>query len=146
MKKFLLIVIVLLIAIQFIPTDKTNPQIDDKIKLNTSNEVMDILKRSCYDCHSHETKWPNYSAIAPMSWNIIGHVNDGRKALNYSEWKNIDQKIKIKRIERTIKTVNNGMMPLPNYLRFHDEAILSDADKNIIVEWSKKELLNLKSQ
>ncbi len=146
MKKFLFILIGLLIAIQFIPTNKTNPPIDDNIKLTASTEVMDILKRSCYDCHSHETKWPDYSSIAPISWNIIGHVNDGRKALNYSEWKTIDPKIKIKRIERTIKTVNNGMMPLPNYLRFHDEAVLTDADKNILVEWSKVELLNLKGK
>jgi hypothetical protein len=146
LKNFLFILIGLLIAIQFIPTDKTNPPINDNIKLNASTEVMNILKRACYDCHSCETKWPTYSAIAPISWNIIGHVNDGRKALNYSEWKNIDPKIKIKRLERTIKTVNNGMMPLPNYLRFHEEAILSDADKNIIVEWSKEELLNLKGQ
>jgi hypothetical protein len=138
--------IVLFIAIQFIPTNKINPPIDDNIKLNISAEIMDILKRSCYDCHSNETKWPTYSSIAPMSWNIIGHVNDGRKALNFSQWKKIDPKVKIKRLERTIKTVNNGMMPLSSYLLLHDEAILSDEDKKILVDWSKEELLNLKAK
>ncbi len=145
MKNFLFTLIFLLIAIQFIPTSKTNPPIIDSDKLTCSTEVMDILKRSCYDCHSHETKWPSYSSIAPISWSVIGHVNDGRKAFNFSNWKNIDPKIKIKRLERTIKTVGNGIMPLPEYLRFHKEAVLTDTDKNILVEWSKKELQNLKS-
>ena len=140
MKKTIIILILLLIAIQFIPTDKTNPPVNSAITLNASDEVMVILKKSCYDCHSHETKWPGYSAIAPISWNIIGHVNDGRKALNFSEWKNINPEIKIKRLKRSIKTVNNGMMPLPNYIRLHDEAVMSDADKKIIVDWCNKEL------
>ncbi len=140
MKKTIIILILLLIAIQFIPTNKTNPPVNSAITLNASDEVMVILKKSCYDCHSHETTWPGYSAIAPISWNIIGHVNDGRKALNFSEWKNINPEIKIKRLKRSIKTVNNGMMPLPNYIRLHDEAVMSDADKKIIVDWCNKEL------
>lgn len=140
MKKTILILILAFIAIQFIPTDKTNPPIDDASKLNASNKVMDILKRSCYDCHSYETVWPEYSSIAPISWSIIGHVNDGRKALNFSTWTDIPKEIKIKRLKRAIKTVNNGMMPLPNYLRFHDEAVLSDEDKQVIVHWCESEL------
>lgn len=140
MKKIFLIVILLFIAIQLIPVDKTNPPVNEAIKLNASSDVMGILQKSCYDCHSHETKWPGYSAVAPFSWVIVDHVEDGRKALNFSEWSEIDHDIKIKRLKRAIKTVNNGMMPLPSYLRFHDEAVMSDEDKKIVIDWCNEEL------
>ncbi len=140
MKKFIILLIVILIAIQFIPVDKTNPPIDAKANLTSPDEVMKILKNSCYDCHSNETIWPSYSAIAPFSIFIAGHVRDGRKALNFSNWANIAPDIKTKRIKRAIKTINNSMMPTPGYVRMHKETILSDEQKKIVVDWFKGEL------
>ena len=41
------------------------------------------MRRSCYDCHSHETTWPWYSHVAPASW-LVAHdeldTNDGSGA------------------------------------------------------------------
>jgi hypothetical protein len=140
MKKTIIILIFLLIAIQFIQPAKTNPQTDDALKLQAPQEVMSILKRACYDCHSNQTVWPWYSNIAPMSWNIVSHVNNGRKALNFSEYNNIEPKIKQKRLKRSIKTINNAMMPLENYIKLHDEAVLTKQDKQILIKWLKEEL------
>ena len=47
---------------------------------------MNIFKRSCYDCHSNDTNWPWYSSIAPVSWSVSSHVEDGRQWLNFSIW------------------------------------------------------------
>ncbi len=143
MKKSLLLFIALLISIQFIPTSKTNPLVDEKLKLNAKSEVMNILKRSCYNCHSNETKWPIYSNIAPFSWFIISGVKNGRKALNFSKWEDIKSDIKIKRLQRAIKTINNNLMPPPGYLKIHDDAILSEEEKKIITKWFKLELKKL---
>ena len=138
--KITLIMIAILLAIQLIRPEKTNPPIDQSLTLKAPENVMKILKNSCYDCHSNETKWPAYAEIAPISWNIIGHVNDGREALNFSQWKTIDPKIKIARLKRSIKTINNGMMPLSNYLFMHDKAKLSDAQKRVIIQWCNQQL------
>ncbi len=140
MRKTILILIFLLMGIQFIQSKKTNPTINDALKLQAPKEVMSILKRACYDCHSNETIWPSYSYIAPISWSVLAHVNDGRKALNFSEYKNMDPKIRQKRLKRSIKTVGNAMMPLPSYLRFHDEAVLNNKDKDTLVSWLREEL------
>ncbi len=140
MKKYIIALTVLLISIQFIPIDKINPPIDESTNLKASKEVLEILKRSCYDCHSNETTWPTYSSIAPISWQVAANVKNGRKALNFSNYSNIDKEIKTKRLERAIKTINNGLMPPPDYILLHKEAILSDEDKKIIVDWFKKEL------
>ncbi|MDA3907907.1 MAG: heme-binding domain-containing protein [Sulfurimonas sp.] len=140
LKKTLIITIILLISIQFISVDKTNPPVDESISLKAPNEVMSILKKGCYDCHSNETKWPYYSDIAPVSFFVASHVNKGRKAMNFSVWNKIDSKIKHKRLKRAVITVNNGIMALPSYISAHDEAKLSKGEKEIITTWFKKQL------
>jgi len=44
-----------------------------------------ILKRSCYDCHSNETRWPWYGYVAPFAWWLERDVGLGRKQLNFSD-------------------------------------------------------------
>ena len=140
LKKIIIGIVLVLVLIQFIPLEKTNPKIDKTIALHTDENIMKILKKSCYDCHSNETKWSIYSDIAPLSFSVLSHVNDGRKALNFSKWKNIKLSIKKARFKRAIKTVNNEMMPLSSYLMFHEEAKMSKEDRKILVKWFEKEL------
>ena len=84
MKKIIIALIVILIGIQFIPVERTNPPVTREI--NAPDNISSILKASCYDCHSNETDWPWYSYIAPVSFLVAGDVMDGRKNLNFSEW------------------------------------------------------------
>jgi len=145
LKKTVIIIVVILIGIQFIRVEETNPPLDEKLTLNTDSKVMDILKNSCYDCHSFETKWPTYSSIAPISFFVASHVNKGRKALNFSEWANIEAKTKVNRLERAVKTVNNEMMALPSYVSVHENAKLSKEDKVTLTQWFEKELIKIKT-
>ena len=66
-KKILYGFIALLIIIQFFRIDKTNPEIiaeNDFIIANKApEEIATLLKNSCYDCHSNESKYPWYSNI-----------------------------------------------------------------------------------
>jgi len=143
LKKTIIFLAVTLIAIQFIPLEKTNPKVDENITLKTDEKVLTILKKSCYDCHSYETKWSVYSDIAPLSFGVVSHVTDGRKALNFSNYNNIDSEIKTARLERAIKTINNGRMPVSNYLAFHEEARMTKEDKETLIAWFEKELEKL---
>ena len=138
--KSLLFLVVILIAMQFIPLHKTNPKVDEAIALHTDAKVMKILRKSCYDCHSNETKWSVYADIAPLSFGVVSHVEDGRAALNFSKYKIIPQEIKIARLKRAISTVKLGIMPLSSYLLFHPEASLSKEEKKILIAWFEKEL------
>jgi hypothetical protein len=131
---------ILFIAMQFIHPKTTNPPIDKSLELKATKEVKDILKKSCYDCHSFETKWPIYSKIAPLSWLVVDHVNVGREVLNYSTWNKLSKDEKIKKLKRSLQTLRSGMMPLPSYLWAHPEAKLSKNDKNILGGWLKSEL------
>ena len=139
LKKSIIFLVATLIAIQFISLDKTNPKVDENLTLHTDAKVMKILKKSCYDCHSYETKWSIYSDIAPLSFGVVSHVNDGRQALNFSTYKNIDQEIKDKRFQRAVVLIKNERMPVSNYLAFHEEARMTPEEKKILIDWFEKE-------
>ena len=75
-------------AIQFVPVDRTNPPVETA--LTAPPAVREILVGACFDCHSHETTWPWYSRVAPLSWLIADHVTEGRRDLNFSRWPAFD--------------------------------------------------------
>ncbi len=140
MKTYLIVLSVVILAMQLIRPERTNPTADKALEIQTDPKVMKILKRSCYDCHSNETKWPVYSAIAPFSWTIASHVDTGREVLNYSTWKQLDDNTKVKKLQRTIQTIGTGVMPLPSYTWIHKDAKLTKADRELLHQWAKKEL------
>jgi len=143
LKKTIIILIVIFVAIQFIRIDKTNPVVDEKLTLKAPKEVGSILQKGCYDCHSNETKWPYYSNIAPISFFVGTHVKKGRKALNFSIYNQIKDDIKVQRLKRAIFMVKTERMALPSYVSAHEEAKLSKDEKNILINWFKDELASL---
>src|SRR5216683_7001806 len=48
--------------------------------------VMQIVERSCQNCHSEKTEWPWYSYVAPMSWLVERDVGRARSRMNLSRW------------------------------------------------------------
>lgn len=140
MKKIIINFVVFLLLLQLIPLEKTNPPIDSQHRLNTDASVMKILKKSCYDCHSNETKWPLYASIAPFSFFVASHVDDGRKALNFSNYNNIDSKTKEKRLNRAITTIKNERMALPSYRFIHEKANLSKEENELLIAWLEEEI------
>lgn len=123
------------VGIQFVPVDaKENPP--SQPPLPEPPEVVAILKRACYDCHSHEVRWPWYSRIAPVSWLVARDVIEGRKGINYSEWPKDEDDRAFNR-EQTWDSVQTGQMPLWFYLPLHPEANLTEADKAILKKWAE---------
>ncbi len=132
-KVIIIIVIGILLLIQLFPGNRTNPPATGEIQ--TSAEINKILQKSCYDCHSHQTRWPWYSRIAPSSWLVIHDVDEGREHLNFSTWNNYTSREKIKIYEEIREVLEEEEMPLKPYLWLHPEAGLSEVDKQILYQW-----------
>src|SRR6056297_2303298 len=85
-------ILVLFVLIQFFRIDKTNPEFNKKndylTSVETSKDVSSILRNACYDCHSYETNYPWYSNVAPVSWMLKNHIEEGRHHVNFSLWQN----------------------------------------------------------
>ena len=96
-----------------------------------------MLKTSCYDCHSNESIYPWYTNIAPVSWWIKKHINEGRDELNFSEWGNYSARRKDHKLDEIIELVEEGEMPLKSYLITHGDAKISTEQRAKIIEWAK---------
>ena len=125
----------LFVGMQLIPVERTNPPADPALEIKAPAKVMAIFKRSCYDCHSNETRWPWYSHIAPAKWFIARDVKVGRQWLNFSEWERYDEERKAKLKGLIFKAVGLAM-PLGLYVKAHPEAALSPEDKKTIRDWT----------
>ena len=134
LKKILIGIAGIIIVIQFIPVDRSNPPAEGE--LMESTELKTILKRSCYDCHSNETSWPWYSSVAPVSWLVADDVSEGRRHLNFSEWGDLTRQKVARKKEHIWEEVKEGGMPLSKYLWMHSDAKLSQKDKDIIRDWT----------
>jgi len=131
----LLALIAVFVALQLVPVERTNPPVGSDV--DAPEEVEAILRRSCYDCHSHETRWPWYSYVAPVSWFVVNHVNDGRGDLNFSEWPTFDFEAQDLALSDVREQITKGEMPLPSYLILHPNARLSEDDKAALLDWAK---------
>ena len=135
------LVMVVLILIQFVPVDRSNPPVTGEVA--APNPVMEVLRNSCYDCHSNETRWPWYSRVAPVSWRISEHVQKGRGALNFSEWQSLLPEDQGEAREEIWEKVERGVMPLSDYLRMHPEAVLTESQKDALRRWAEGQAQSL---
>ncbi|HHY85673.1 MAG TPA: heme-binding domain-containing protein [Verrucomicrobia bacterium] len=102
-------------------------------------EIAEMIRNSCYDCHSHETRWPWYSRVAPVSWWLVDHVNDGREELNFSNWPRDDARRAAKMLRGIRDEVEYGTMPLPSYTWGHPKARLTQAQREQLAAWADEE-------
>jgi hypothetical protein len=151
MKKFLkialIVVVVFLVVAQFFRPSHVNPPIDPTKTLVATApvpaNVESTFERSCYDCHSNKTVYPWYANVAPLSWWLASHINDGRRQLNFSEWAPYSQKKKLRKLKAICDEVKQGDMPLKTYLPMHSKAKLSGDDKLAICTWVATETSRL---
>lgn len=151
MKKILKWAVILLAVafalLQFVRPARTNPLVDESKTLQANTrmtpQVSAILERSCRDCHSNKTVWPWYSNVSPVSWFVAGHVEDGRRDMNFSEWAKYDLHRREAYLGLICEMVSKGMMPLNSYTRIHRQAKLSAEDARAICEWTKAERQSL---
>jgi|SRR6185369_283463 len=141
LKKILLLVLVLLIIIQFIHPSRnisTGEQPHNIAQtFNVPTEVKTILDKACMDCHSNNTRYRWYFKIQPVDWWLTNHVNEGKRELNFDEYTNKSLRYQYHKMESTVDMVKKGEMPLDSYLWVHKDAILSDAEKNVLINWAQ---------
>ncbi|TWW00822.1 cytochrome P460 family protein [Chitinophaga pinensis] len=125
-----LFLVVVGIAIQFIRPGISNPPVTGEIKV--PDDVAQILRASCYDCHSNQTQLKWFDQIAPASWLVAQHIRDGRKILNFSNWDSLAAGDQKGNLFLSVNQAMFGEMPLASYTTFHPEAKLTPAALNTL--------------
>ena len=122
--------IILFGLIQLVPYGRNhaNPPIIAEPEWD-SPATRDLAVRACYDCHSNETVWPSYSNVAPISWLVQNHTDEGREKLNFSEWGTRQYEV-----DELAETVAEGEMPPFGYTPLHPTADLTPAEKQQLID------------
>jgi Haem-binding domain len=129
------VVVAVFVAAQFVRPDRTNPPTDINRKIGAragaTSELVGVLDRSCGDCHSNSTVWPWYTNVAPFSWLMAYGVNEGRKAVNFSDWATYPPGQQRKLLIESCQDVRSGKMP-GLYMALRPETRLSSQDIDTI--------------
>ncbi len=139
LRKILWTFVIILVISQFFKPDKNESdahwETDFILVEKPPQEIAELLKTSCYDCHSNNTKYPWYNKITPVNYWMADHVKHGKGHLNFSEWDAYTAKKKDHKLEEIIEEVKEHAMPLPSYLWMHKEAKLSDGQIKTLLNW-----------
>ncbi|RXJ44628.1 heme-binding domain-containing protein [Gelidibacter gilvus] len=141
LKVILFVLLVVFIGIQFMPTKRNQsdlvPKTDFLVVNNTPETIGKLLQVSCYDCHSNNTAYPWYNGIQPIAWFLEDHIMEGKKELNFSEWDAYSNRRKNSKLKSIMSQIRDDEMPLFTYTLIHRDAILSDVEKQSIIEYMK---------
>ena len=144
MKRFLKIllytILIALLLFQFYPKPKKN------ISASTGSnditrahqvpvDVLQVLKTSCYDCHSNNTVYPWYASVQPVALWLGNHIADGKDELNFSEFGSYSIRRKYKKLEDINEEIKEGDMPLASYTIIHRYAKLNEDQKLVLANW-----------
>jgi hypothetical protein len=101
--------------------------------------VDSLLREACYDCHSHEIRWPWYARVSPLSWWIVGDVEHGLSNLDFSRWSTdpVIEPTPVQRLTWICRDIREAIMPPRSYLRVHRAARLTEEDQALICEWTR---------
>jgi hypothetical protein len=123
-------------ALQLVPVDRANPPVASD--LPAPAPVAEILRRSCYDCHSHETRWPWYAWVAPASWKVAYDVGEARAELNFSTWRSYRPDKRARLLEDVLEEIEEGSMPPRSYALLHPDAPLSAEERETLRAWIRE--------
>jgi hypothetical protein len=128
-------VVVVFLAIQLVPQRVSNPSTRDEPAWDSA-QTRKLAVAACFDCHSNQSHVTWWERVAPLSWWIKQHVDDGRQALNFSEWTTHHGEGG----GDSIETIQNGSMP-PDYytwLGMHSNAKLTKAQQQALIDGLRK--------
>lgn len=128
-RRSLLALAALAVSIQAVPygRDHTNPPVTGTPQWDSPHSEQ-LVQRACASCHSNQTEWPWYASVAPISWRVQSHVDEGRAALNFSEMDRGQKEAK-----EAAEVVASGEMPLWDFVMMHPEAKLSTQERADLV-------------
>jgi hypothetical protein len=138
--KVLLTLLAVFIVIQFFRPEKNQSSAatpDDLFAhYPATDSLKQLIKSSCYDCHSNNTKYPWYAQVQPVAWWLDDHVKAGKRKFNFSEFATYPAKKADHKMEEFIEMVKEEEMPLPSYTLLHTNAELTTGQRIALTKWA----------
>ena len=133
------LVVAIVLVIQVIPVERNVSTVPPGKSFEKTEKVpanvAAILKVSCYDCHSNNSRYPWYSELQPGAWFMAQHIKKGRDELNFDEFNNYSKRRKKAKIKSIISQIEKDEMPLKSYRMMHGNARLSADEKKELLDF-----------
>jgi hypothetical protein len=134
MRRFFAVVaaaaLLLFLAAQLYRPKIDNPPVTAEIQ--APPEVKQILRNSCYNCHSNETRLSWFDQPAPAYWMVARDVRMARSRLNFSEIGKLPPAKQRAMLFEAMNMIQLGAMPLPSYRRVHPGATVTAAQQETL--------------
>jgi hypothetical protein len=128
-------IILALMLCQFVPLNRTRNLTPAGSGIRASG-VREILETRCGECHSDRTRWPGSAYIAPLSWYVVHEVQQSRKVLNFSDFRNGDSIGEIMAKNRIRKLINSGNTARHANIPGFAEPVLTPPERELVLGWT----------
>jgi hypothetical protein len=118
------------LLLQFIRPRIDNPPV--VADLQAPPEVKQILRNSCYNCHSNETKLAWFDQIVPAYWIVANDVKQARMHVNFSELGARPVAEQKATLFEAVHMIHFDAMPLPSYRRVHPDSVVTDSQLAVL--------------
>lgn len=131
---FLMLLVVVVLAQLFRPKTLSGTPTGDLT--GVPKEVSNILRNSCFDCHSSQSDLRWYDQLTPVNFLVSSHIREGRKVLDFSKWDAIPGPAQNNILYYSLNKILEGEMPLPSYTMVHRNAKLSPSAIEILKKYT----------
>ena len=139
-----------LIAAQFVRPARNHsqppPGMGIESRFTVPGHVMQILRRSCFDCHSDSTVYPWYAEIQPVGWWLSSHIDHGKRGINFDRFGGYRLMRQYSKFGDIVEQLEKDVMPLASYLLIHTYARLTPDEKAEIIRWSSAMMDSLRGR
>lgn len=124
------VVCVAAVGLQFLRRDIPHPPVTAEIQ--APEQVRQILRASCYNCHSNETRLSWFDQIVPAQWKVASDVEQARRHINFSEIGKLPPAAQRSALFEAVNQIQYDAMPLPSYRLAHPGAAVTPEDLAIL--------------
>jgi len=122
--------LLIFLGLQFVRPEIGNPPVT--ADLQAPPEVKQILRNSCYNCHSNETKLAWFDHVVPAYWLVASDVKRARMHVNFSELGARPSGEQKATLYEAVHMIHFGAMALPSYLRVHPGAAVTPSQLAVL--------------
>ncbi|MEN8115804.1 MAG: heme-binding domain-containing protein [Bacteroidota bacterium] len=119
-KSILSVFVALLFAVSLMATASEKPGKTHLDKM--PDDVKAVIEKSCFGCHNTGSK-----------------NEDAKEALDFKKLDKLSKIQKIGAYKKIGDTIEEGEMPPKKFLEKYPDRKLTDKEKKLLIEWSKKE-------
>jgi len=87
--KYRTLKVMVAIGVAFAILQAVRPSLDTPLpssEFSGPERVAAIFRKSCYDCHSNQTKLSWFDYLQPVYSKVVEDIKNGRAVLNFSAW------------------------------------------------------------